>query len=94
MIGKEYIFKSYLEFIQYSSGGPLMIYDSSSTTWNIAGITSYGDGCALPESPGVYTRVSMFVNWINGHINLQSQASMIPMSNGIFLFSFSISLFF
>ncbi|UJR37302.1 hypothetical protein I4U23_030011 [Adineta vaga] len=41
---------------QGDSGGPLMTYDGNSDTWIIAGITSYGHGCAQPESPGIYTR--------------------------------------
>lgn len=55
--------------IEYSSGGPFLIYDSNSDTWNIAGITSYGEGCAKPRSPGVYTRVSMYIDWIQAHMN-------------------------
>ncbi len=46
-----------------------MIYNSESDTWNIAGITSYGVGCARARSPGAYTRVSMYVNWINANLN-------------------------
>ncbi|CAF1173523.1 unnamed protein product [Rotaria sordida] len=42
---------------QGDSGGPLMMF--SNKKWYIVGITSYGDGCALPLSPGVYTRVSI-----------------------------------
>ncbi len=30
----------------------------------LAGITSYGEGCANVESPGIYTRVSAYLDWI------------------------------
>jgi secreted trypsin-like serine protease len=32
--------------------------------WQLHGLTSYGIGCALPGYPGVYTRVSYYINWI------------------------------
>ncbi|CAF3563984.1 unnamed protein product [Adineta steineri] len=82
---------------QGDSGGPLMAYNSNSDTWNLAGITSYGSGCAVAENPGVYTRVSMFVDWINGYTsgsNSQSKASINLIPNEILLFSCCMSLFF
>lgn len=84
--------------IQYSSGGPLMVYDSTTDTWNIAGITSYGYGCAAQDYPGVYTRVSMFVNWINARINGEYEPlpslSITTIPNGFLMFLFCICVFF
>jgi secreted trypsin-like serine protease len=71
-----------------------MIYDINSSTWHIAGITSYGYGCAKAENPGVYTRVSMFIDWIDEHINRSSRASIMQISIKILLFLFCIILYF
>lgn len=48
---------------QGDSGGPL-VYDGGSGL-KLTGITSFGYGCAYEPYPGVYTRVSSFVSWIN-----------------------------
>ncbi|KAF2360372.1 Serine proteases trypsin domain [Trinorchestia longiramus] len=45
------------------SGGPLVIQHQNS--WKLAGVISWGIGCALPNQPGVYTRISAFREWIN-----------------------------
>lgn len=36
--------------------------------WCLAGVTSFGDGCGKPGMPGVYTRISSYITWINSQI--------------------------
>lgn len=47
------------------SGGPLM---TQRLYWTAEGIVSFGYQCGLEGWPGVYTRVSSYVNWIKSVI--------------------------
>nr|XP_026693724.1 SCO-spondin isoform X1 [Ciona intestinalis] len=49
---------------QGDSGGPLVCQRCSNCNWYLAGVTSFGRGCALPEFPGVYMSVKHIERWI------------------------------
>jgi secreted trypsin-like serine protease len=56
---------------QGDSGGP-MVHRDSAGNWVEVGIVSFGNGCARPGYPGVYTEVSTFASAI------ASAASRLP----------------
>ncbi|XP_039306345.1 uncharacterized protein LOC105193902 [Solenopsis invicta] len=51
---------------QGDSGGPLLVQEADKL--EIAGIVSWGVGCGRPGYPGVYTRVTRYLNWINANM--------------------------
>lgn len=54
------------------SGGPLTVKRSEDNKWVLAGIISNGIECGQPNTPGVYTQVSAYVDWINAVINRET----------------------
>ncbi|XP_060748465.1 transmembrane protease serine 9 isoform X2 [Tachysurus vachellii] len=65
---------------QGDSGGPLVIKQGSQ--WVQAGIVSFGNQCALPKFPGVYTRVSQYQGWINQIITTNEPGFLTFTSSG------------
>ena len=56
--------------MQGDSGGPMVILSQPAMRWTQVGIVSWGIGCGTPPYPGVYTRVSSFIQWINANLNI------------------------
>uniref|UniRef100_A0A3Q4GA10 Tryptase-like n=1 Tax=Neolamprologus brichardi TaxID=32507 RepID=A0A3Q4GA10_NEOBR len=65
---------------QGDSGGPTV--SKHNGRWIQAGIVSFGEGCAEPNFPGVYTRVSQYQTWINSRISSNQLGFMTFTSTG------------
>jgi secreted trypsin-like serine protease len=52
-----------MDSCQGDSGGPLSFGTVAAP--KLAGIVSWGDGCARPDKVGIYTRVVNYIDWIN-----------------------------
>ncbi|XP_034944977.1 trypsin-like [Chelonus insularis] len=63
---------------QGDSGGPL-ICDGKQV-----GLVSWGYGCAEPYSPGAYTRVDLYLNWIHQYTLKRSSSASVMLSYNIF----------
>ncbi|XP_032672797.1 uncharacterized protein LOC116844838 [Odontomachus brunneus] len=72
---------------QGDSGGPLQI--KHQCLFQVIGITSFGQGCAIINSPGVYTRVAHYLPWIENIV--WPCLSLVNISSFISFFSFSHS---
>uniref|UniRef100_A0A8D0GZ77 Complement factor I n=1 Tax=Sphenodon punctatus TaxID=8508 RepID=A0A8D0GZ77_SPHPU len=77
---KEYVYTNFLSLFSPSgthdgsidackgdSGGPLVCLDSDNVAY-VWGVVSWGDSCGVPESPGVYTKVATYFDWISRHV--------------------------
>ncbi|XP_030649479.1 transmembrane protease serine 9-like [Chanos chanos] len=65
---------------QGDSGGPMVSKQGS--RWIQSGVVSFGEGCALPNFPGVYARVSRYEDWINSQITTDQPGFVTFTSTG------------
>ncbi|CAL8100213.1 unnamed protein product [Orchesella dallaii] len=46
-------------------GGGLVCFDGQRKQWELMGVVSFGIGCGKGSTPGVYSSVGVYHNWIN-----------------------------
>jgi len=54
---------------QGDSGGPLVVKDNDGVSTLLAGVVSWGIGCAIQGFPGVFTKVANYEDWIKETTN-------------------------
>jgi len=73
-----------MDSCQGDSGGPLVVADENGN-WYLAGIVSFGYGCAREDFYGVYTRVSQYTTWIEAlmasHVTVQEVDAVVVDAN-------------
>jgi secreted trypsin-like serine protease len=55
-----------IDTCQGDSGGPLAVSTAAGVV--LSGLTSVGNDCALANFPGIYTRITTFLPWINQYV--------------------------
>ena len=63
------------------SGGPAVL--KSGNTHTLVGVTSWGEGCALPGHPGVYARVPAAIDWIRDVVCFDWDQSSVSFCEGV-----------
>lgn len=66
--------KEEIDSCQGDSGGPLVA--SRDGRFELVGLVSFGPSCGLPGTPGVYTNVAYYAEWIRGAMQ-QARPGMI-----------------
>ncbi|XP_057716663.1 transmembrane protease serine 9-like [Corythoichthys intestinalis] len=64
---------------QGDSGGPMVSKQGS--MWVQSGVVSFGIGCARPNLPGVYARVSQYQEWISNEIGVDDLPGFVTFTS-------------
>jgi len=65
-----------IDTCQGDSGGPLVVIEQGRPL--LAGVTSIGNDCGLPNFPGLYTRMTTFIPWIRQYADIPVSAPPPP----------------
>ena len=65
---------------QGDSGGPLVVRNAANTKWLLIGATSWGYGCADVLYPGVWSKVSYVLDWIEANADTNSENGCIDVN--------------
>jgi secreted trypsin-like serine protease len=58
-----------------------MYYDKEVKRWILADVTSHGRGCGLPDYAGIYTRVSVYIDWMQSIVGADGLVTLVQNSD-------------